>query len=90
MRNPFTLLKAKIADKFSNKKIKQEVAKAADTKIETGRSKSASKPAVTADNVAIDNAGHTFMRSVNNKVARNRRRNKVARKSRRINRMKAA
>ena len=85
MKNTFTSSEDKIINESSNRKVASEVAKVKDTKKETGRSTSGGGKSVTANTVAIDYTGSTFMRAKNNAITKRHKKNKVARKSRRIN-----
>lgn len=96
MKNPFTLLKQTFNDFFTIKKQKQVLAKQANTKVETARSSSGGgspipnvgndKKQMTLNEInTIRNRGRAFINRVNKRRAKN----KVARRSRRINRMRA-
>ena len=78
MRNPFTMLKVLINWLLSLIKRKPKVIESIVN----------SPPVQKIDIFA--NSGHTYMRQRDNRKRVNRMRNKVARKSRRINKLKAA
>lgn len=94
MKNPFTLIKDKVMDKIHNRKMQAGLDKQAGTKVETARSKSSggrsASSVITEKNYDMTdiNILHNRGRSWIKKVARRRMRNKMARKSRRINRLK--
>ena len=90
MKNPFRAIVDIYNDKFNKdrNKIESEVAKAKGTKKETARSKGGGGiKKLTANSVAIDNTGNTFMRMKNNAIIKRRVKRKMAKKSNRTNRL---
>ena len=91
MRNPFTLLKGLFIKEEERQAIVRRRKKDEGTKKETGRSKSGGgSTSITADKVTQERERTYFDSAQRKAIKRRRTRNKIARRSRRINRLKAA
>lgn len=92
MKNPFTLLNNKFLDTFESTRSKlfRQKQKDAGTKKETGRSKSGSSSSVEQKVSNDDVATNAYSSAIRKQIAKRRLKNKMARKSRRINRLRRA